>query len=185
MTYVALRKCPSCGGGVDGWAGVAWMSCRDCPTAWDLFSAPPEKIPTYRPAGEDSTDRPEARLPFFLFGTRRGAEEAVVWIPAYRAAGARSDSDVASVLTERKHRPALVEAPLGCALARGPREALALFDALHPSDEDTTLALQVLVSLPVRLNEGSLHEPVSDLWLDVSGIRPPVRDRHAAEIAMP
>ncbi|MDL2717603.1 MAG: hypothetical protein PT977_07605 [Acidobacteriota bacterium] len=177
MTFVALRKCPSCGGELDAWAGVAWMSCRDCPRAWDLFSGPPEKIVTYRPAEEDSANRPEARLPLFLFGTRSGAEEAVVWIPAYRAAGARSDSDVASVLTERKHRPALVEAPLGCALARGPREALALFDALHPSDEDGTLAWQVLVSLPVRLAGGSLHEPVSNLWLDVPGIRPRVLAR--------
>ncbi len=179
MTYVALRLCRTCGAAVDAWAGVAWVTCRECPAAWDLFTASPSKLVTYRPAREIVPKGPVARLPFFLFVKRNGAGESVVWIPAYRATGARSDSDVASILTRKGHRPALVEAPLGCALARGPREALALFDAIHPADEDGAPAEQTLVSLPVVLTGGSLHEPVSDAWIADAGVRPPVLTRAA------
>src|SRR5258706_5816577 len=111
MKYVALRKCPSCGGALLGLAGVAWMTCRECPAAWHLFAEPPEKIPTFRPVEEK--DVAPARLPFFLFGLRSGktgkeGKENVVWVPAYRAPGMRSDLDIPGFLTKHQHTVALV-----------------------------------------------------------------------------
>lgn len=163
MTLVALRRCPACGGVLEGIAGVAWMTCGDCPTAWDLFTEPHTRLATHHPAGEAGPAA--ARLPFFHFRDAGGGN--AVWLPAYRAAV--PGSSVATALTERGHAPDLVSAPLGSAVARGPAEALALFAALRSGAAPDP---PLLVSLALRRTGDALVEPVTGLSLPAARLLP-------------
>ena len=174
MTLVALRTCPSCGGVLLGFAGVAWMVCRDCPTAWDLFAQPAVSLPTRRPSGKDL--EAQVWLPFYVFDAHRAESGAFVWVPAYRESGTWSDQDIGSVLTSRPYLVDLVETPLRTPVARGLTEATALFDVRRGRSHTGPVRCEGLVSLPCRVRGDVLEEPVSGLSLKRANILPRVRD---------
>jgi hypothetical protein len=170
VKLVVLRRCPSCGGGLLAAPGVAWTTCRECPSAWDLHAEPPERIPTYRPKGD--ADPAAVRLPFYLFGVRAPEGERLVWVPAFLG-GETQGSAVAAALTERQHRVELAEAPLGAAVGRGPREARALLR--HVGTPEDQVSWQALLSISFRGEGGTLVEPVSGKALVAAALFPPPR----------
>ena len=158
---VVLRKCPSCGGALRGFAGVRWMSCAECPAAWDPFAAPAASLPTWRAGGTG-----DVVLPFFLFE----AGDELIWVPAYRAAGTRSDSDIGALLGAKRHRPELTPAPLGASLGRGLAEATALAELRRPPE--VALVCKGLVALPCRERSGLVEEPVTGIVMGRGQIVP-------------
>lgn len=178
MNFVALRKCPSCGGELLAFAGVAWMTCHDCPTAWNPFTEPVGSLPTRHPAGE-KIEAP-VRLPFYVFGSSPAASSGLLWVPAYRESGTRSDDDVASVLTSKPYLVELVEAPLRASLGRGLVEATALCDIRRRREDRRRVTCQALVSLPCRVRGDVLEEPVSGLSLKRANILPRFGTEEAA-----
>ncbi len=160
---VVVRRCPDCGGEVLGREGVDWLVCVRCPLAFDPFNEPPKRIATARPKGE--VGEAAVRLPFFVFGVGREGEPRSVWINAFRVIGLQTHGDAGARLTERGYLPAFESAPLGGRLARGPAAALRLLRAREGLGEHDPLEVRSvsLVSLPCRVEENVLREPVSGL----------------------
>jgi len=170
MRSVVLRSCPACGARLLGAAGVSWMPCTACASAWDAFAEPPERIPTFRPASSRGVAGP--RLPFYVFGVGTRAGETRVFVPAYRAPGERSDADLGARLTVERYAAEFAEAPLGAAVARGPREAAALLASRRPKSSGGDAAWMALVSLSCRLERDALVEPVTGWRLPLAELFP-------------
>ena len=82
-------------------------------------------IATHRPEGDTTTPGP--RLPFWLFPALEGRPP--IWVAGYRCFNQPQRPDLDRLLTERRHAPRWVAAPLGARLARGPEEARSLGSA--------------------------------------------------------
>jgi hypothetical protein len=167
MIHVSIRKCPSCAGDLLAFSGVAWMSCQECPTAWDLFSEPVGRLVTFRPAGEKTTA--DHRLPFYVFSENGN----LIWIPAYRETGSRSDGDAAFLLTSKHPGLKLAEAPLGASLARDLSEASALLEIRRAGGAGATSGVPpVLVSLACAIKGPTLVEPITGATLVLENVLP-------------
>ena len=168
---VALRLCPACSGGLLGRPGLSWMTCRGCPLAFDPFTSPPERLTTYRPKGEK--EEAPVRLAFYAFDVGSEGSPASVWIPAFRAIDS-TGLDAGEVLTQKKHAPPLVEAPLGAGLARTPAEARTLLKLRQGAESIGAEGPRPrLVSLPCKLSGERITEPVSGVSFARKALRPP------------
>ncbi len=167
---VVLRLCPACSGELLGRPGLSWMTCRGCPLAFDPFASPSQRLTTCRPEG-DSGEAP-LRLAFYVFEAGPEASRALLWVPAFRAIDT-TGPDAGEVLTQKRHSPPLVEAPLGAGLARTPAEALALLKLrLGAGSEGVGAPRPRLVSLPCRLSGDRITEPVSGVSFWRKALRP-------------
>ena len=176
---VVVRRCPECGGVLDGRPGLEWLACGRCPFALDPFSAPPRRIPTFRPDGAVEHGGP--MLPFYVFrlgrvGSARIPSEPIgpAWVHGFRVVRLQIHGDAGARLTAKRHDPRLVPAALGCSVARGPGAALRILRArlgLAQRDPLEVLSVQ-LAALPCRLEGTLLREPVSGVVYPLSLILP-------------
>ena len=168
---VVLRLCPACSGELLGRPGLSWMTCRGCPLAFDPFVSPAERLATYRPEGE--TGEASLRLAFYVFDVGPEGSPASVWVPAFRAIDT-TGLDAGEILTQKKHAPRLVEAPLGAGLARTPGEALSLLKLRQAAGSvGAGTSGPRLVSLPAKLSGERVTEPVSGVSFWRRALRPP------------
>jgi len=168
---VVLRRCPACSGELLGRSGLSWLTCRDCPLAIDPFTSPVERLTTYRPEGE--TGEAPLRLAFYVFDVGSEESPTPIWIQAFRAIDT-TGQDAGEVLTQKKHAPGLVQAPLGAGMARTPGEALALLRLRQGAESVGAEAPRFrLVSLPCKLSGERITEPVSGASFWRKALRPP------------
>jgi hypothetical protein len=177
IAEVILRRCGHCGGTLAGRPGLEWMACEGCSVLVNRFSEAAPVIHCLRAAEE--RERADVWLPCYRFRVRGCELPEWLWVNAFRVAGLRNHGDVGERLTEQGYVPKVTRGPAGMAVARGPRAAERLLRERHGlgPDEPLPLSSVELVSLPCRVRDGVLHEPVTRTFYPLAAVypRPAVR----------